>query len=121
MPVSWRISEGVVFVESDEQATLAEWKAAIEASLAHSEYRPGMGVLHDQRRLTDAPSIDEGKARVAFVIARGIRRWAVLAGSEASYGMGRMGAGISGGTSTEIRAFRDPADAEAWARGGPLE
>jgi hypothetical protein len=117
LPVSWRISEGVVFVESYERATFAQWRAAIVAALAHSDYRPDMGVLHDQRRLMDAISIDEGTARAAFVIARGIRRWAVLAGSEVGYGMGRMGEGISGGTSTEIRAFRDPVEAEAWARG----
>ena len=116
MPVSWRISEGAVVIVSDEQATLAEWKAAVDAALADGDYRPGMGVLHDQRRLRDAPSAEEGRARAAYVAWRGMRRWAVLAGSDAAYGMGRMGEGISSGTATEIRAFRDPAEAEAWAR-----
>jgi hypothetical protein len=121
MPVSWRISKDIVWLDSADPLTFAEWTAAIDAALADKDHRPGMGVLHDQRRLTDALSIEEGKARAAFVIARGIRRWAVLAGSEVGYGMGRMGAGISGGTSTEIRAFWDSDEAEAWARGGPVE
>jgi hypothetical protein len=117
MPVSWRISNGLVVLESDEPVTFAEWQAAIDGALASKDYRPGMGVLHDQRRLKHAPSVEEGKARVSFVAGRGIRRWAVLAAGDATYGMGRMGEALSAATSVEIRAFRDPAEAEAWARG----
>jgi hypothetical protein len=116
MPVSWRISDGLVFLESDDPVTFAEWQAAIDAALANKDYRPGMGVLHDQRRLKRAPSIEEGKARVHFVAGRGIRRWAVLAAGDATYGMGRMGEALSASTTVEIRAFRNPAEAEAWAR-----
>jgi len=117
MPVSWRISEGIVRIESSESVTFAEWKAAVDAALASSDYRLGLNVLHDQRRLKDAPSAEEGKARAAYVVARGIRRWAVLVGSDVQYGMARLGDAHSSGTSTEIQAFRDPAEAEAWARG----
>jgi hypothetical protein len=116
MPVSWRISDGLVVLESDELATFAEWQAAIDAAVTNKDYRLGMGFLHDQRRLKHAPSIEEGKARVNFVAGRGIRRWAVLAAGDATYGMGRMGEALSAATPVEIRAFRDPAEAEAWAR-----
>jgi hypothetical protein len=117
MPVSWHFSDGILFVESDEQATLDEWKAAIDGALANSDYEPGMGVLHDTRLTKHFPSIEEAKERVAFVQRCGIRRWAVLAGSQLGYGLGRMGEGLSSGTSTQVRAFKDPAEAEGWARG----
>ena len=78
-----------------------------------------MGILHDQRRLKHGPSIDEAKARVDFVAARGIRKWAVLAASGDSYGMARMGEALSDGTSTAIHSFKDPGEAEAWLREGP--
>jgi len=116
MPVSWRISQGIIHLESDEPATFAEWKAAVNAVLASADYRRGMGLLHDQRRLRDAPSVEEGKARAAYVAALGIRRWAVLAGSNVQYGMARMGEALSDGTATEIRAFWDPVEAEGWLR-----
>src|SRR5712692_10463338 len=45
MPVSWHISEGIVRLESSESVTFAEWKAAVDAALAHGDYGPGMGVL----------------------------------------------------------------------------
>lgn len=117
MPVSWHISEGTVFLESDEHATLDEWKAAIDAALANSDYEPGMGVLHDTRLTKHFPSIDEAKERVAFVERRGIRRWAVLAESPLGLGLARMGAGMSAGASIDIRAFNDSTEAEAWASG----
>jgi hypothetical protein len=118
MPVSWRISEGIVWLESAEPVTFDEWKTAIDAALWDKGYRHGMGILHDQRRLKHGPSIDEGKARAAFVAARGIRKWAVLAESVDGYGMGRVGEALSAGTSVEIRAFKDPVEAETWLRGG---
>ncbi len=119
MPVSWRISDGIVWLESSEPVAFAEWTAAIEAALSDKSYRLGMGILHDQRRLQHGPSMKEAKARVAFVAARGIRRWATVAESLDAYGMGRMGEALSDGTSTAIRAFKEPAAAEAWLREGP--
>jgi hypothetical protein len=118
MPVSWRITEGFVRLESSGPVGFAEWKAALDAALASPDYRPGMGILHDQRQLPDAPSTEEGKSRAAYVVARGIRRWAVLVATDVQYGMARLGDAHSAGTATEIQAFRDPAEAEAWARGG---
>jgi hypothetical protein len=119
MPVSWRISEGIVWLESSEPVTFAEWTAAIDGALAQKDYKPGMGMLHDQRRMKHGPSIEEAHKRVAFVAARGIRKWAVLAESADSYGMGRVGEALSNGTATAIRAFRDPDAAAAWLREAP--
>jgi hypothetical protein len=69
-------------------------------------------------RISEEPSIEEGKARVSFVASRGIRKWAVLAESPNGYGMGRVGQALSEGTATAIRAFRDQSEAEAWLREG---
>lgn len=121
MPVSWRVTNGLVYLESSEAPTLEEWRAAVEGALASSDYQPGMGVLHDTRLIKRFHSVEEAEERVAFVTKLGIRRWAVLAESPVGYGLGRLGEGLSSGTPTEIRAFRDPAKAEAWARGGPAE
>ena len=118
MPVSWRISEGIVWLESADPVTFEEWKAAIDGALSSKGYRPGMGILHDQRQLKRGPSIEEGRARVSFVASRRIRKWAVLAESPDGYGMGRVGQALSDGTATAIRAFRDQAEAEAWLREG---
>jgi hypothetical protein len=119
MPVSWRISKGIVWLESAEPVTFDEWKAAIEGALSDKGYQPGMGILHDQRRLKHGPSIEEGRARVNFVASRRIRKWAVLADSPDGYGMARVGQALSEQTATAIRAFRDPVEAETWLREGP--
>jgi hypothetical protein len=42
MPVSWRISQRVVFLESTGKPTFAEWRAAVDAFLADPDYAPGM-------------------------------------------------------------------------------
>jgi hypothetical protein len=116
MPVSWRISKGIVWLASTEPVTFEEWKAAIDGAQADKDFQPGMGILHDQRQLKHGPSIEEGHARVAFVASRRIRKWAVLAESPDGYGMARVGQALSEHTATAIRAFRDPVAAEAWLR-----
>src|SRR5258708_16253562 len=103
MPVSWRISEEIVWLESAEPVTFEEWKAAIDGALASKGYRPGMGILHDQRQLKRGPSIEEGRARVSFVASRGIRKWAVLADSPDRYRMGLVGHALSHATTHPTR------------------
>src|SRR5260370_8386220 len=112
MPVSWRISEGLVRLESSGSVGFAEWKAALDAALASPDYRPGMGVWHDQRQLRDAPSTEEGKSRAAYVVARGIRPWAVLVATDVQYGMARLGDAHSSGTEPEIQPVPDQAPAD---------
>lgn len=118
MPVSWRISHGLIWLESDEAATFEEWQSAIEAALAHPDHRPGMGVIHDWRRLRAAPSTDEIRARARYGATLGPIRWALVVPGDASYGMGRMAEILTEQHAIELRTFRDLAEAEAWARGG---
>jgi len=123
MPVSWRISKGIVFLESDEEAIFEEWRLSLEGALTSSDYRPGMGLVHDIRRMGRVPAAAEVLARVYFLARQmriyGIKRWAIVATGGAAYGMGRIGEAIvDDGPNAELqfRVFRDLAEAEAWAR-----
>ena len=120
MPVSWQIVDGLVHLESDEAATFEEWRDAVDAALADPAWRPGMGILHDWRKhRTSLPSAEVAKrsAYLAHNAARfGQTRWALLVDSSASFGMGRMAETLTG-AGTRLRVFRDPVEAEAWARG----
>jgi hypothetical protein len=123
MPIAWRIADGIVHLESIGSSTFAEWCDAIDQFLAHPDYRSGMGVLHDWRRLTSAPPTTEVRARADHLVKHAARfgrmRWALVVGSaDVSYGMARMAeALVHAPSQIEVRAFRDPGDAEAWVRG----
>ena len=121
MPVSWTISQGFVYVVSDEHWTLEEWMTSVDALLADPRYEPGMGLLHDRRRTARTPFSQEVRAAVDFIRARadalGKARWGLVVEGLAGYGMGRMAEALIDGSSIELRVFRDLAVAEAWVRG----
>jgi hypothetical protein len=130
--VSWRISEDVVFLESDGQATRDEWTSAVDASLASSDHRPGMGVLHDWRRTKAIPGARVIRLRIDVLVeramARGVKRWAFVVAGDARWelvvtgdtygGTGRTDEGLTGRSSVEFRVFKDRAAAAAWVRAG---
>jgi len=118
MPVSWRIADGLVRLESSETATFDEWRGAVDAALADPAFRPGMGVVHDWRKQQAALSTEEVRKRASYaehLAELGVTRWAILVARNADYGMGRVGQAITDGV--QLRAFRDQVEAEAWARG----
>lgn len=120
MPVSWRISEGIVFVESDEQAAFDDWQAAVASALGSSAYRPGMGLLHDARRMERVPTLEEARMRVWFVVVQArthnVPRWAVVVGGSGGHAMARMAETLTDDRSVAFRVFTDLAEAEAWIR-----
>jgi hypothetical protein len=120
MPVSWTISEGLAYFTSYEHGTLEEWMRSVDALLADPDYTPGMGVLHDRRRIANSPSSQEVSAAVAFIEARasavGNARWALVASSTAGYGMDRMAQMLLQGTSVTLRVFHELGEAEDWVR-----
>ncbi len=120
MPVSWRITNGLVHLESDEAATFDEWHAAVEAALADPAFRPGMGILHDWRKHRGVPPAAEVLRRSEYLARNAApfdrMRWALLVATNAGYGLGRM-AEVLTEPGVRLRVFRDPAEAEAWARG----
>jgi hypothetical protein len=116
MPVSWRIMNGLVYLESDEPATFEQWRRAVEGALADPGYQPGMGIIHDWRKhRTLLPSAEVLKRSdyLARNAARfGRTRWALLVDSNAGFGMGRMAETLTG-PGAALRVFRDPIAAEA--------
>jgi hypothetical protein len=124
VPVSWQITNGLVQLESDEAATFEEWREATQRALASSSYRPGMGLVHDQRRVVRVPLAGEIEARAYYAAgqmrAHAVRRWALVVKGDAAFGMGRMGEALANDT-VEFRAFMEMAEALTWARGGPVK
>jgi hypothetical protein len=121
MPVSWRIDEGVAFLESDAGATVEDWKTAIDALLAHPAWVPGTGLVHDRRRLRRTPDVREVRAAVDYASAKqaaiGRARWAIVVSSPAGYGMARVGEALLDTSHIRLRTFYDLDSAEAWVRG----
>jgi hypothetical protein len=80
-----------------------------------------MGFVHDLRRSTRIPLTGEAEARAYYAVgqmrAHAIRRWALVFKSDAVIERVQLAQTLSE-KAVEIRAFRDQAEAEAWARGG---
>jgi hypothetical protein len=121
MAVSWCV-DAVVLLESDEHATFQEWTAAVAEALADPGFRPGMGVVHDLRRMTRVPTPAEARARVDFLVARSralqVSRWAIVVAGAAHYGMGRLAEFHADKMPGQgFRVFRELEPALAWASG----
>jgi hypothetical protein len=121
MPVSWRLADGVVFLEGDKSATFDEWKEAVETALPVAHTQCVDAVVHDLRRMARVPSLQETTARVQVLIRQsktfGIRRWASIVSGPAALAMAQTAEMFGAGALVEYRVFEEPAEAEAWARG----
>lgn len=120
MPVLWRIENDLVRIESSEPSAFEEWRAAVEGFLAHPDYRPGMGAVHDWRGHRNGLPASEIRVRSHYLVrnaaAFGRMRWALVAPADVAYGMGRMAETLTAAPLLELRAFRDMVEAEAWVR-----
>jgi hypothetical protein len=118
--VTWRIADGLVWLETTGKAVFEDFRAALENVRADAAYRAGMGIVHDWRNLTESPSRAEieARARYAKTFTRVHTKWAVVATTDATYGMSRMGEVLSYPAAVELATFRDVAKAEAWIRSG---
>jgi len=91
----------------------------MRAIFRSSDYRPGFGFLAD-RRNADADAPDDADQVLAFMVLNRARvvgcRWALVVGSAASRGMGRMGRTIDEGGSVRVQVFQHIEDAERWLR-----
>lgn len=122
MPISWQIHDGLVWIKSEDPWSIAEWKAAVDAFLAHPEFRQGMGIINDRRGLRRVPTAQEVAAAINFVksreVAMGNARWAMVVGDPTNYGMGRMAQSLIAGALVSVAVFNTMAEAEAWVRQG---
>jgi SpoIIAA-like len=117
--MSWRIDEDIVLLESAGHVSLQEWRETLDAATSHRAFHPGMRVLHDVRLFDGEPSLEEVKARVAYLRERravhGIERWAVVVASGLHYGLGRI-AQSQMRRLMPFRVFSDRAAAEEWIK-----
>ncbi len=122
MPIRFTIdgtTRVVVAVVEPPAPSAADVAAFLDAVLAHPDFRPGMGVLYDRRRV-DPPDRASMEAVAAAIRERADRlgpyRWAVVAADLDTVGMVRYGQVHHAGSGVEGRAFGDPAEALAWLR-----
>ena len=121
MSVSYRITpeEGRVYMTMTGVTSFEEWERAMLAALADPSYRPGFGFLID-RRAAPSPTSDFIRRVVSFNKVHqgelGGGRRAVVVGSTADYGMGRMAEILSESSSSPINVFTDIDEAQRWLR-----
>jgi hypothetical protein len=123
MPVSWRIADGLVRLDSEDPVTLDEWRAAVDSFSNDVDYRLGMSVVHDRRRRASVVTTKEIRERAEFLTSRaeslGRTRWAIVAVSDIDFGMARLEEALLGRVpGIDFALFRDPTTAEKWARRG---
>lgn len=118
---------GIVVLTYTRQPTFSEWAKAMKKVLADPDYRPGLGILSDRRKVggtADPPTV---QAMADWVHAHRDRfancRWAVVVSPDAvaEYGMARMGSMLFEPAGIELRAFTDYADAVAWVASSGLK
>jgi hypothetical protein len=93
-------------------------RAFFAAVLTHPDYEPGFNFLGDRRKIAEEPDSAYIRAVALEVMARqavlGPCRWAVLVGSDTSYGMARMWGLLTEPSGVEIKPFRTPGEAARW-------
>ena len=111
---------GLVVLTYCRQPTLPEWLASMTQVLDDPQYRPGMAILSDRRRLEDTASSSTIRAMADWVTRRRDRfagcRWAVVVSPQAiaEYGMARMGSVLFERSGVRLQAFKSWADALDW-------
>jgi hypothetical protein len=125
-PFTYRIDVelGVIFLQfGTEQPSFEAWRAAIDALIADPAFRPGLNLVSDRRRLTDAPTTSTLERMASYVGSRrdtfGRCRWAIVTDPQAlaEYGMVRMGEVLfrAAGSDIELQPFTEMDAAIRWA------
>jgi len=100
--------------------TFQEWTTAVFEALADAAFRPGMGVVHDLRRMVRIPSATEASDRVDFLVVRSrtlkVSRWAIVVSGQAHYSMARLAEFHADKMSTGGRPSQRPV-LKVWAGG----
>jgi hypothetical protein len=91
---------------------------ALEATLHHPDYHPGMKSLNDLRESTHSARVEDIQ-QVAGLILKHVDRLeggraAIVVSSAVSYGMGRMLQAYADDAPLEIAVFFDMAEARRW-------
>lgn len=120
MPFRWEIDQqaGIVSVVAHGRITPEEALATFDAIVGDPEFRPGIDVLSDHRRLETVLDADFVRAfmfrvQQASPLLQG-SRIAFVESGEARYGMARMTSILAESSPIELRAFQDMDEAKRW-------
>ena len=122
MPVTHRVDRdaGVVRLELSGVLTAADMVGAVQAVLADLEPGRRYDALSDHRRLAEPATREQLLQLSDFLGSRGSafwgRRWAVIVGSQASYGMIRLLSVHLESVPIWVAPFHEEQEAEAWLR-----
>ena len=125
MPLSYVIDSenSMVRLELSGALQIEEGRRTVEQLLSDSAFGPGLHILSDHSRLSEAATVELVKAIVPLLerIAErlGPFRCAVVVPSDPSFGMGRMAETYAEPTPATVCPFRTGAEAEAWLRDEP--
>lgn len=120
MPVTHAVDQdaGVVRLVLSGVLTAADMVGAVQAVLADLEPGRRYDVLSDHRGLVEPATREQLLQLSDFLGSRGSpfhdRRWAVIVGSQASYGMIRLLSVHLESVPIWVAPFHDAAEAEAW-------
>jgi hypothetical protein len=116
----------VFLIYGTRQPTFEEWREAMNALLEDPEFRTGMPIVSDRRRLGEAPTTAMIQMMAAYEYEHrdlfGACRWAVVTAPEAraEFGMARMSQAVLEGGRSRImlRPFTDLDQAIRWVTTG---
>ena len=119
--IEFRPEENLIRADFHGVFSLDEWLAQIDRIAHHPDYRPGMDAVHDLR---DA-KLDFPASRLGEMLSElrkrtsewgGGWRFAVVVTDPLTYGLSGMSTFWLDKESFRISVFRDPDQAERWAR-----
>jgi hypothetical protein len=121
--LTYEIDSRVGFIEitRSHNPTFDEWRQFMEGLLADARFTPGMSIVEDRRGVLDAPTRIEVEIAAAWIRANATRlgksRWAIVVdpGSQAAYGMARVGEFLTERSGVAQRPFTHVDEARAWA------
>jgi hypothetical protein len=123
VPISYRVSGKLVLTHVEGAVTVADVRAYLGAVRSDPAYRAGMSTLIDCRNVTTLLSSEELRIIAADIqhltTSRARGRCAILAPSEAGFGLLRMYEAYSEGAPVEVRAFRERDEAMEWLEDAP--
>jgi hypothetical protein len=119
MPVTYELHRPTIVVSLNGVYETSEVRAAILAAIADPRAAGATGLLFDVRHSASIAgrTATEVRAMADFIAAnaeRFGRRIALVAGSDAAFGLMRLGAVTVEQKGVDVRVFRDIADAEGW-------
>lgn len=124
MPVTYEFDGRIVAMRLTGRYETADVRAALRGALEDPRCRHAAGLLFDIR---GSHSISQRSAAEVRTMAQFIathadrfgRRLALLADTDAAFGLMRLGAVTVEQQGVETSVFRDAADAEEWLGAGP--